>query len=216
MTTTPDIAPANGRAGRKRFVVLIVFIFIVGIGVLQYVRGLGRVSTDDAFVDGRIYQITPRVDGYILQDLVEDNQLVEEGQPLLVLDPVGYEVGVAQARADLATAEAQLESLRKGVPLQKPDRISGHGRAGPARQLDAQPGSGSPGRGRGQTDGAAGRGGAQECGAWFQPSFRIAPGWGRCRIRFGRSPLRAGQRPRKDCRRPRQGGCGGAQSGLAA
>lgn len=164
MTTTPDTSPANGRAGRKRFVVLIVFLLIVGVGILQYVRGMGQVSTDDAFVDGRIYQITPRVDGYILQDLVEDNQIVEEGQPLLFLDPVGYEVGVAQARADLATVEAQLESLRKGgAPAKESDRFSGYGRAGPARQLDAQPGSGTSGRGRGQADGAAGRGGAQEC-----------------------------------------------------
>ncbi len=119
MTTDHEAAPSNGRSGRKRLILLAVVALVVGFGAVQYVRGLGTVSTDDAFVDGRIYQITPRVSGYIVQTLVEDNQLVEEGELLLALDPVGYELGVAQARADLAAAEAQLESLRKSVPLQK-------------------------------------------------------------------------------------------------
>ncbi|GAB6111531.1 HlyD family secretion protein [Desulfomicrobium salsuginis] len=119
MTTPNDAGRANARPGRKRMILLAVLALVAGFGLVQYVRSMGKVSTDDAFVDGRIYQITPRVAGYIVQDLVEDNQLVEDGQPLLTLDPVGYEVAVAQARADLAAAEAQLASLRKGVPLQK-------------------------------------------------------------------------------------------------
>lgn len=118
MTTNSKAPLTNGRVGRKRVIMLAVLLALAAFGVVRYVRGMGRVTTDDAFVDGRIYQITPRVDGYIVEDLVEDNQLVEEGQALLVLDPVGYEVGVAQARADLAAAEAQLASLRKSVPLQ--------------------------------------------------------------------------------------------------
>ncbi|NCD25064.1 MAG: HlyD family secretion protein [Deltaproteobacteria bacterium] len=118
-TSTPSPASGNGLAGRKRTVLLILFLFGVGFGVFEYVRGLGCVSTDDAFIDGRIHQITPRVGGYIQDVLVQDNELVRAGQPLLVLDPVGYEVAVAQARADLSAALAQLASLRKGVPLQK-------------------------------------------------------------------------------------------------
>lgn len=118
MTIANDAGQANSRPGRKRMILLAVLVLVAGFMLVQYVRGMGRVTTDDAFVDGRIYQITPRVDGYIIEDLVEDNQLVDEGQPLMVLDPVGYEVGVAQARADLAAAEAQLASLRKSVPLQ--------------------------------------------------------------------------------------------------
>lgn len=118
MTTNSNAPLTNDRVGRKRFIMLAVLLALAAFEAVQYVRSMGRVTTDDAFVDGRIYQITPRVDGYIVEDLVEDNQLVEEGQPLMALDPVGYEVGVAQARADLAAAEAQLASLRKSVPLQ--------------------------------------------------------------------------------------------------
>lgn len=119
MTTPLENTEKNGRTGRKRMILVCVVLLVLGFGITQYVRGLGQVSTDDAFVDGRVYQVTPRVDGYILEDLVEDNQLVQAGQTLLLLDPVGYEVAVAQARADLAAAEAQLASLRMGVPLQK-------------------------------------------------------------------------------------------------
>ncbi len=109
----------SGRAGWKRIILLCLVLLGAGFGIFEYVRGLNRVSTDDAFVDGRIHQITPRVAGYVQEDLVLDNELVQAGQPLLGLDPVGYEVAVAQARADLAAAEAQLASLRRGVPLQK-------------------------------------------------------------------------------------------------
>ncbi len=96
-------------------------ILVIGIltsgGIYLYItRGL--ISTDDAFVDGRVYTITPRVAGYITELLVEDNQKVEKGQKLVQLDPTEYEVAMAEAKANVAEAEFTQTSLQIGVPLE--------------------------------------------------------------------------------------------------
>lgn len=121
MTTTPtqDTPPVGNNRLRKRHIIIAAIVIMALLLVVQYLRSWGKVHTDDAFIDGRIHQVAARVGGYVLHDLVDDNQVVEAGQPLLVLDPMDYEVNVAQAQADLAAAEAQLASLRKGVPLQQ-------------------------------------------------------------------------------------------------
>ncbi|MBU2550481.1 MAG: HlyD family secretion protein [Proteobacteria bacterium] len=79
---------------------------------------MGRESTDDAFVDGKVFAVSPRVSGYVTEVLVEDNQRVQAGQPLVLLDASEYEVARASARAALAEAEAMLASLELGVPLE--------------------------------------------------------------------------------------------------
>ena len=89
---------------------------MLGLGYYLYSRG--RVETDDAFVDGHVHPITPRVPGYVNAVPVDDNQLVKAGEVLVVLDPTDYQVALAQARADLAAAESQLAAQELGVPLQ--------------------------------------------------------------------------------------------------
>ena len=110
-------APPNHKH-RKLVVVLVVLGLIVAGGLGYYLWTKDRISTDDAYVEGRIYSITPRVAGYVAQVLVEDNQKVEAGQTLVVLDPGDYEVAVASAKAALAEARATLTSLELGVPLE--------------------------------------------------------------------------------------------------
>jgi len=95
---------------------LAIVLALACLGYYLYSRS--RVSTDDAFIDGRLHPITPRVAGYVNAVPVEDNQLVKAGEVLVVLDPTDYAVGLAQARADLASAEAQLVAQELGVPLQ--------------------------------------------------------------------------------------------------
>lgn len=114
-------SPENGNGAsptrKKRLLAgLGLAVAVLGLGYYLYARG--KVSTDDAFVDGRIHPITPRVSGYVNEVPVEDNQLVAAGDVLVVLDPTDYEVALAQARADLAAAESQLAAQELGVPLQ--------------------------------------------------------------------------------------------------
>jgi len=113
----PEAPP---KKSKSRFIVFLVLVLLlVGGGTGYYLYGQGRVSTDDAYIDGRVFVVTPRVGGYVVEVAVEDNQPVKKGQRLLVLDPTEYQVSLAEARAALAAAEATLTSLELGVPLQK-------------------------------------------------------------------------------------------------
>jgi len=116
----PDVtSEASSRLSprKKRLLVgLAIAAAVLGLGYYLYVRG--QVSTDDAFIDGHIHPITPRVSGYVNTVPVEDNQLVAAGDVLVVLDPTDYKVALAKAKADLAAAESQLTALELGVPLQ--------------------------------------------------------------------------------------------------
>jgi membrane fusion protein (multidrug efflux system) len=64
-------------------------------------------STDDAFIDGHIITIAPEVAGLVTAVHVEDNQLVQAGDPLLEIDPRDYQAKVAEQRGKLAAAEAE-------------------------------------------------------------------------------------------------------------
>ncbi|MGB6068834.1 MAG: HlyD family secretion protein [Desulfomonilaceae bacterium] len=97
-------------------IILVVLLAAAGLGYYLWTRG--EVSTDDAYVDGRIFTITPRVSGYITRIYVHNNDQVKKGQPLVALDPTPYEVALAQAKATLAQNRFTMASLQLGVPLQ--------------------------------------------------------------------------------------------------
>ena len=103
---------------RNKFGLLVILGLIVASAAGWYIYSMGRESTDDAFVDGKVFAVSPRVSGYVTEVLVEDNQRVQAGQPLVLLDASEYEVARASARAALAEAEAMLASLELGVPLE--------------------------------------------------------------------------------------------------
>src|SRR5581483_4297902 len=56
-------------------------------------------STDDAQIDGHLNGISARVSGHVLKLLVNDNQYVEAGTPLVQIDPRDYEVAYEQSKA---------------------------------------------------------------------------------------------------------------------
>lgn len=101
---------------KKRVVVPLVSAVVVLIfGIFVTIHSHYFQSTDDAFVEGHIISIAPRVSGPVTELLVDDNQLVKEGQVILKIDPADYEVKVQQAQAKLDEAKARLNMTEKTV-----------------------------------------------------------------------------------------------------
>jgi len=68
-------------------------------------------STDNAYVQGNIIQITPQVSGMVQSILVDDTDVVVAGQPLVTLDAADAQVALDAARANLAQAVRQTRAL---------------------------------------------------------------------------------------------------------
>ncbi|HXJ20005.1 MAG TPA: HlyD family secretion protein [Polyangia bacterium] len=106
-------APTAETAGKKKsrrpaiFAVLGLLVVIIGIYWL-YSRHFE--DTDNAQIDGNISNIGPRVAGTVTNVYVLENQPVKAGDPLLEIDPTDLTVAVAQAKAAVAQAEAQLQA----------------------------------------------------------------------------------------------------------
>lgn len=67
------------------------------------------ITTEDAYVNGRIIQVAPRVTGKVMTMYVGDNQFVKEGDPLFALDPEPLTIAVASAKAQVQINEALVE-----------------------------------------------------------------------------------------------------------
>lgn len=76
-------------------------------------------STDDAYVKADYTAVAPKVSGYIAEVAVGDNQQVERGQVLARIDDRDFRTALDRARADVATAEAALQSIDAQIVLQR-------------------------------------------------------------------------------------------------
>ena len=76
---------------------------------------LNTVSTDDAYVNGHVTFVAARVSGQITRVLVDDNNRVHKGDILAQLDREPYEVAVAEKRAAVDTAKADLLAATAAV-----------------------------------------------------------------------------------------------------
>src|SRR5258706_7117516 len=97
---------------------MVVGLQYVTIVVLRYWHcARSHESTDDAFVDGNIVQVSPKASGYITRIYVKDNQSVNTGDLIAEIDPRDYEAKVAQAKAALNAGMAQQKQARTQVTL---------------------------------------------------------------------------------------------------
>src|SRR6266850_4216233 len=88
---------------------------IIGVRYLLYARS--HESTDDAFIDGHIIQISPKASGYVAKVYVDDNQQVKAGDLIVELDARDYEARLQQAKAALDAGLARQNEARTNVSL---------------------------------------------------------------------------------------------------
>ena len=105
------------RNPRFRLALIVGGIVLLVAGFFLW-RYLGSYeNTDDAQIDGHLNAISARVSGHVTKLLVNDNQFVQAGTPLVEIDPRDYEVAVARAKAAYQDALATAESLQVNVPI---------------------------------------------------------------------------------------------------
>ncbi len=112
----------NGRKKKALWIFLAVLAATVVSGFAYWSYRRTHVSTDDAYIDGKIHMVSARIQGKVVEVLVRDNQPVKIGDPLLRIDPepfavrqAGAESAVAAGAADLAAARADLVAARSDV-----------------------------------------------------------------------------------------------------
>src|SRR6266571_9083242 len=110
--------PANGDAtavpgGRRRIVFLalgVVLLLLIAGGVRKLIWSRTHESTDNAQVDGHMLPISPKVGGFVAEVRIVDNQRVQAGDTLVVLDDRDFRARLAQTDADYAALLATVSS----------------------------------------------------------------------------------------------------------
>ena len=112
----------RGNARVKWLLLLVGAIAAAGSYGYWYVTK-DRVTTDDAYTDGRAVTVAPRVTGLVMSLAVGDNQRVRAGAEILRIDPRPFQAALDQAQASLLVAQAQranarvtLETVRATAP----------------------------------------------------------------------------------------------------
>ncbi len=109
------IAPSVDRSKRKKKLLMgvigaLVLAAAAAFGIPFIRQTLNTVSTDDAYVNGHVTFVAPRVGGQISRVLVDDNNRVRKGELIADLDKEPYQVAVSEKKAAVDTATADLQA----------------------------------------------------------------------------------------------------------
>jgi len=94
---------------------VVVLVCIAAVTASRFARGGRHPSTSDAYVEGRVVRISPRISGQVVRLNVDDNAPVTAGDILLEIDPADFQAKVDQARAGVEIARAAEEQAAASV-----------------------------------------------------------------------------------------------------
>jgi membrane fusion protein, multidrug efflux system len=116
---SPGPPPGRQSTRRRRLLIGALAALILAaaavFGIPWIELTLNTVSTDDAYVNGHVTFVAPRVAGQISRVLVDDNNRVHKGELLAEIDKQPFEDAVAVKRAAVDTADANLRAAKATV-----------------------------------------------------------------------------------------------------
>jgi membrane fusion protein (multidrug efflux system) len=110
-------APAKSSKRKQYLLGLLLVVAGTGIGAYVYQQEYGRFyeDTDDAYVQGNLITIAPKVPGTVTQVFADEGDYVEKGQTLVTLDPSDARIALDSAEANLANVVRQTRGLYNDV-----------------------------------------------------------------------------------------------------
>src|SRR5277367_6387519 len=116
----PITSPSGRQSTRRRRLLIgvlgaVVLVAVCVLGIPWIRLAFTTVSTDDAYVNGHVTFVAPRVGGQISRVLVDDNYRVHKGDLLAQIDKEPFEIAVSQKKAAVDTANADLQAAIAGT-----------------------------------------------------------------------------------------------------
>ncbi|QIE29951.1 Multidrug export protein EmrA (plasmid) [Caballeronia sp. SBC1] len=112
--TSPN-APSPGASSKRKLWLALLGIGVVvagaAYGAYYFTYGQYHQSTDDAYVNGNLVQLTPQVTGTVNAVDTDDTQIVKAGDPVVTLDPADSKIALLNAEAALGQAVRQVSTL---------------------------------------------------------------------------------------------------------
>src|SRR5271155_5719574 len=113
--SSPITSPSGRQSTRRRRLLIgvlgaVVLVAVCVVGIPWIRLAFTTVSTDDAYVNGHVTFVAPRIGGQISRVLVDDNNHVHKGDLLAQIDKDPFEIAVSQKKAAVDTANTDLQA----------------------------------------------------------------------------------------------------------
>lgn len=114
-------ASLRDRFGKRLFRTLVgigLVLILAVVGLYFFAQSMSYQSTDDAFIEGHVTGVAPKIAGRIDKVFVDDNQLVNKGDPIAEIDPRDYDAQLRQKQAALESTVANAGAAQAAVDQQ--------------------------------------------------------------------------------------------------
>ncbi|HXP67554.1 MAG TPA: HlyD family secretion protein [Steroidobacteraceae bacterium] len=115
-----DAKDGKAEKSRSKKPLIILGIVVIAAAVIAFFVWFAhrnQVSTDDAYTDGNVISIAPKVSGYVVDLLIDDNSRVSKGDVLVRIESQDFRTAQDSALGQLALARAQLKSAETALRI---------------------------------------------------------------------------------------------------